>query len=134
MLAPPRSRRVSGLGPSELGKAAERLRGGEWGDAARGLVGGFLCWAPPALRAGCTWLYRRKGQASSQSWGGGKSMTPGPRGLALLQERRFLCGLLKDQIWGLSPDSPRDFSPNIALCCDPREFSLSRGSGGLRRD
>lgn len=59
-------------------------------------------------------------------------MTPGPRGLALLQERRFLCGLLKDQIWGLSPDSPRDFSPNIALCCDPREFSLSRGSGGLR--
>ena len=57
-------------------------------------------------------------------------MPPGPRGLALLQER-FLCGLLKEQIWGLSPDSPRDFSPDIPLCCDPREFSLSRGSGGL---
>lgn len=61
-------------------------------------------------------------------------MPPGPRGLALLQERRFLCGLLKEQVWGLSPNSPRDFSPDIALCCDPREFSLSRGSGGFRRD
>ena len=116
-------------GPQSLERLLRGCRG-----MARGLGRGFLCGAPPALRAGCTWLYRWKGQASRQSWGGGKSMPPGPRGLALLQERRFHCGLLKEQVWGLSPDSPRDFYPDIILCCDPREFSLSRGSGGLRRD
>lgn len=87
----------------------ERLQGGCRG-AARGPGGVGVSSAGPPQRARCTWLYRRKGQASSRA---GEGAGPRPQGLtlglALLQEGGFPCGLLEGARSGAHVPTLSDF-------------------------